>query len=95
MRINADTVIELADLARLSLSADEVECMRRDLEAILDYVEKLSEIDTSDVAATAHVLDISTPLRADRVADLLPVAAAVRHAPQHDDSSMIVPKVIE
>ncbi len=95
MRINADTVLGLADLARLSLSADEVERMRRDLEAILDYVEKLSEIDTTDVAATAHVLDISTPFRADRVADLLPVAEAVRNAPQHDDSSMIVPKVIE
>ncbi len=95
MRINAETVLELADLARLSLSAEEVKSMRRDLEAILDYVEKLSEIDTSEVAPTAHVLDISTPFRPDRVADLLSVREAVRNAPQHDQSSMIVPKVIE
>ncbi len=50
MRINAETVIELADLARLSLSVEEVKSMRRDLEAILNYVEKLSEVDTSDIA---------------------------------------------
>ena len=95
MRINAETVLELAALARLTLSAEEVERMRGDLEAVLDYMEKLSEIDTSNVPPTAHVLDISTPFRPDRVADLLSVEEAVRNAPEHDNSSMIVPKVIE
>ncbi len=95
MRINAETVLELAALARLTLSAEEVERMRGDLEAVLDYMEKLSEIDTSNVPPTAHVLDISTPFRPDRVADLLSVAEAVRNAPAHDNASMIVPKVIE
>ncbi len=95
MRINAETVLELAALARLTLSAEEVERMRGDLEAVLDYMEKLSEIDTSNVPPTAHVLDISTPFRPDRVADLLSVGEAVRNAPEHDNSSMIVPKVIE
>ncbi len=95
MRINAETVLELAALARLTLSAEEVERMRSDLEAVLDYMEKLSEIDTSNVPPTAHVLDISTPFRPDRVADLLSVGEAVRNAPEHDNSSMIVPKVIE
>jgi Asp-tRNA(Asn)/Glu-tRNA(Gln) amidotransferase C subunit len=41
------------------------------------------------------VLDIATPLRLDRVAGVLPVKEVVRNAPQHDESSMIVPKVIE
>jgi len=95
MRISADTVLKLADLARLRLDPEEVERMQRDLEAILEYVEKLSELDTSEVPPTAHVLDITTPFRADHVADLLPVDEAVRNAPRHDDSSMIVPKVIE
>ena len=95
MRINAETVLELAALARLTLSAEEVERMRSDLEAVLDYMEKLSEVDTSNVPPTAHVLDISTPFRPDRVADLLSVGEAVRNAPEHDNSSMIVPKVIE
>jgi aspartyl-tRNA(Asn)/glutamyl-tRNA(Gln) amidotransferase subunit C len=95
MRISAETVLELADLARLRLDPEEVERMRRDLDAILGYVEKLSELDTTQVPPTAHVLDISTPLRLDRVAGVLPVKEVVRNAPQHDESSMIVPKVIE
>ncbi len=95
MGISAETVLELANLARLRLAPEEVERMRRDLDAILDYVEKLSELDTSNVPPTAHVLDIDTPFRPDRVSDCLPVKEAVRNAPQHDDSSMIVPKVIE
>jgi aspartyl-tRNA(Asn)/glutamyl-tRNA(Gln) amidotransferase subunit C len=95
MRISAETVLELADLARLRLDPEEVERMRRDLDAILGYVEKLSELDTTQVPPTAHVLDIATPLRLDRVAGVLPVKEVVRNAPQHDESSMIVPKVIE
>lgn len=95
MRISAETVLELADLARLRLDPEEVERMRRDLDAILGYVEKLSELDTTQVPPTAHVLDISTPLRLDRVAGVPPVKEVVRNAPQHDESSMIVPKVIE
>jgi aspartyl-tRNA(Asn)/glutamyl-tRNA(Gln) amidotransferase subunit C len=95
MRISAETVLELAHLARLRLEPDEVERMRRDLDAILGYVEQLSELETSDVPPTAHVLDILTPFRSDRVAGLLPVGEVVRNAPQHDEASMIVPRVIE
>ncbi len=95
MKIRTETVRALADLASLELAPEEVERMRRDLDAILAYVEKLSELDTSDVPPTAHVLDISTPLRPDQVHDVLPVSEVVRNAPDHDDTSMIVPKVIE
>ncbi len=95
MKIRTETVRALADLASLELAPEEVERMRRDLDAILAYVDKLSELDTSDVPPTAHVLDISTPLRPDQVRDVLPVSEVVRNAPDHDDTSMIVPKVIE
>jgi len=95
VKIRTETVRALADLASLELAPEEVERMRRDLDAILAYVDKLSELDTSDVPPTAHVLDISTPLRPDQVRDVLPVSEVVRNAPDHDDTSMIVPKVIE
>ena len=95
MRISAEIVLELAHLARLRLEPDEVERMRRDLNAILGYVEQLSELEISDVPPTAHVLDILTPFRSDRVTGLLPVEEVVRNAPQHDEASMIVPRVIE
>lgn len=95
MKIRTETVRTLADLASLELAPEEVEQMRRDLDAILAYVDKLSELDTSDVPPTAHVLDIATPLRPDAVRGVLPVSEVVRNAPDHDDTSMIVPKVIE
>jgi aspartyl-tRNA(Asn)/glutamyl-tRNA(Gln) amidotransferase subunit C len=95
VKITEETVLALGQLARLHLEPGEVERMRRDLEAILDYVEQLAELDTSEVPPTSHVLDVATPMRSDRVAEVLPVDAAVQNAPRHDHASMIVPKVLE
>ncbi len=95
MRIAADTVLRMASLAQLELTSDEVERMRRDLDAVLTYVEQLDELDTADVPATTHVLDLATPLRSDEVHDVLGVKDVVRNAPEHTDQAMVVPKVLE
>jgi len=95
VKITAEVVAYLAELARLRLEPDEAERMQHDLEAILGYVEKLGEIDTSEVPPTAHVLDMAARLRADRVSGVLPVSEALRNAPEHTDGAMVVPKVIE
>lgn len=95
MRIAAETVLHLAKLAQLELDRDEVEGMRRDLDAILTYVEQLEQLDTSDVPPTTHVLDLSAPLRDDEVRDVLPPEEAVRNAPEHADHAIVVPKVLE
>ena len=95
MRITEETVRELLGLARLSLEPEEIARMCRDLASILAYAEKLDEVDTTSVPATAHVLDIATPLREDRVANLLAQEDAVRNAPEHDQAAIIVPRVIE
>ena len=95
MKIDAQTVRELAVLACLELSDGEVEAMRADLEAILEYVDLLEELDTENVPPTAHVLDMETPLRDDEVAGVLPREEVLRNGPKHDDSSVIVPRVIE
>jgi aspartyl-tRNA(Asn)/glutamyl-tRNA(Gln) amidotransferase subunit C len=95
MRITADTVLYIAKLARLRLSADEVPKMQRDLDAILGYVDSLAKVDTTGVPPTTHVLEIPTPLRPDEIAGVLPVAEVVRNAPEHTDDAMVVPKVLE
>ncbi len=95
MRIAADTVLRMASLAQLELTSDEVERMRRDLDAVLTYVEQLGELDTADVPATTHVLDLATPLRSDEVHDVLGVKDVVRNAPEHTEQAMVVPKVLE
>ncbi len=95
MRIAADTIRHIAQLAKLQLTPDELERARRDLDSILTYVEQLAELDTSNVTPTTHVLDLATPLRDDLVRDVLRVDEVVRNAPEHTASSMVVPKVLE
>jgi proteasome accessory factor A len=95
VKITSETVRELAELACLELSDEELETMRADLEAILEYVDLLGELDTEAVPPTAHVLDMQTPLRDDEVADVLPREEVLRNGPKHDQSSVIVPRVIE
>lgn len=95
MKINAETVRSLCELARLRLDPEEAERMRRDLERILDYAEALSELDTRNVPPTAHVLDIPTPARVDEVEGQLAVDEALRNAPRKEGHAFVVPKVIE
>ena len=95
MQVTGALVRELAELACLELGDAEVERMQRDLDAILAYVELLDDLDTADVPPTAHVLELETPLRDDVVADVLPREEALRNGPEHDERSVIVPRVIE
>jgi aspartyl-tRNA(Asn)/glutamyl-tRNA(Gln) amidotransferase subunit C len=95
MHISRETVLYIAKLARLRLADGEVERMQRDLDAILGYVDSLGRLDTTGVPPTTHVLEIATPLRRDEVAGVLPVSEVVRNAPEHTESAMVVPKVLE
>ena len=95
MEITAETVRGLAALAQLELDDEEIERMRRDLAAMLDYVEELSGLDVEGVPPTAHVLDVMTPFRRDDEVRRLPVSEVVRNAPEHDENSYVVPKVLE
>ena len=93
MQISAKTVRDLCDLAKLELEPDELEQMQRDLARILDHVEQLAELDTSGVEPTTHALGLATPLRADRVARVLPADLALRNAPQRCGTALVVPQV--
>ncbi len=93
--VDRETVRGLARLAELALSEAEVERLRVDLARILDYAEKLRELDTEGIEPTSHVFELATPLREDRVAGVLSVDQAVRNAPAHERGAMVVPKVLE
>ncbi len=95
MKINLDTVLSVAQLANLDLDEGEVAGLQRDMNQILEYMAKLEELDTSEVEATTHVLEIETPLRADEISGVLTPEEAVRNAPEHTDHAMVVPKVLD
>ncbi len=89
-------VERIAALAQLELTADEKQVFTRQLGDILAYAEQLQSIDTSGIAATAHVLTESPLERADETRPSLPVAEALANAPDADVEAGLfrVPRVI-
>jgi aspartyl-tRNA(Asn)/glutamyl-tRNA(Gln) amidotransferase subunit C len=80
--IDEETVRHVARLARLGLEPDEVERMRRELSAILEAVERIQDLDLTGVPPTTHVQQLENVLRDDVPQPSLPVAEALREAPE-------------
>lgn len=95
MRISKDEARHVSELSRLEFKEDEFEKFAEQLGNILEYVEKLNELDTSHIEPTFHVLELSTPLREDVVKPCLSLDEALENAPQKEESFFAVPKVIE
>lgn len=95
MRVTTDDVRHIASLARLRFSAAEQERLAGELSRILDYVDQLGELDTSEVPPLAHVLDTSNVTRPDRTEQRISRHEALTNAPDTDGTYFRVPKVIE
>ncbi len=93
-RITAEEVRELALLARLALSDEEVARMTGDLAAILNYVDALRELDTAGVDPMTHAVPFDCPLREDRVAPSLSVDEALANAPRREANFFQVPRIV-
>ena len=85
----------VALLARLKLTEEEKELFSKQVGSIIEYVDKLNELDTIDVQPTAHVLPLKNIFRADMVTGSLPAGMALSNAPEKDDHFYRVPKIIE
>jgi aspartyl-tRNA(Asn)/glutamyl-tRNA(Gln) amidotransferase subunit C len=88
-------VREVAKLARLELSAEEVVRMTAELSAIVGYVQKLVELDTTDVAPTAHVRLARTALREDTPRPGLSHDEALAEAPRAAHDGFAVPAFVD
>jgi aspartyl-tRNA(Asn)/glutamyl-tRNA(Gln) amidotransferase subunit C len=89
--ISRDEVLHVARLARLELTDEEVERFREQLNAILEAVGKVAELDLSAVEPTAHPLDLVNVWRADEPRPSLTVEDAFANAPDRDDALFRVP----
>ncbi|MBI4863365.1 MAG: Asp-tRNA(Asn)/Glu-tRNA(Gln) amidotransferase subunit GatC [Candidatus Riflebacteria bacterium] len=92
--IDRQLVRYLANLSRLSLSEEEIPAYERQLSDILTLMEKLAEIDVSDVPETAQVLDVENVLRPDEPRPSSPRQEILANAPETRDGQFAVPKVI-
>jgi aspartyl-tRNA(Asn)/glutamyl-tRNA(Gln) amidotransferase subunit C len=91
MAITREQVVHVAHLARLALTEEELERLVGQLDAILDAVSKVSELDLSDVPPTSHPLDLVNVLADDMPRPSLPREAALANAPQAEDGAFRVP----
>lgn len=95
MKITREEVRRVAVLARLSFSPDEEEILTRQLDRVLEYVEKLGELDTAGVEPLAHVIDVVNALREDRVVNRPDPDALLANAPSRENHFFKVPKILE
>ena len=95
MAVDAATVRRIAHLARIAVADEEIEHLRGELNAILAFVEQLSEVNVEGVEPMTSVTPMAMTRRADAVTDGGDAAAIVQNAPATQDRYFLVPKVVE
>ena len=93
--IGRDDVERVARLARLALGDAEIERMREQLNAILGYIDKLRELDITNVEPTSHAVPLVNVTREDDVVPSLPPEAMLANAPDRVGELFRVPRIIE
>ena len=95
MAVTIKDVEYIADLARLKFSQEEIENFTKQLNQILEYMDKLNELDTTNVEPLSHPVEGSNVFREDKVEESINREEALKNAPDSDEVFFKVPKVIE
>ncbi len=95
MSLTKDDVLKAAHLARLELPESESEKLTTDMNSILGYIDKLGELDTEGVEPTSHAVPAINAFRKDEGKDYFTAEEGLANAPDSEDGSFKVPKVIE
>ena len=95
MSLSPEEIKNVAHLARLEISEDQVGKLEQDISNILNLVDQLQAVDTSDVAPMAHPMDAVQTLRSDDVTESNQRDKFQECAPATEDGLYLVPKVIE
>jgi aspartyl-tRNA(Asn)/glutamyl-tRNA(Gln) amidotransferase subunit C len=92
MKISID---DLAHLARLSVTDEEKPVFSKQIDSVLQYMEKLNELNTGDVDPTSHVITLNNVLREDLPMNPLDRTDALKNAPDTTEKFYRVPRIIE
>ena len=95
MSLNLDEVARIAKLARIELSATEVETTREQLSNVLGFIAQLQSIDTKGIEPMAHAVDVVQRLRPDMVTEIDRRTVFQSVAPETEAGLYLVPQVIE
>jgi aspartyl-tRNA(Asn)/glutamyl-tRNA(Gln) amidotransferase subunit C len=94
-RISETLVRHVAHLARLKLTSEEISRFGEQLGTVLEYMDKLGEVDITGVEPTAHPLPACNVFRLDRPSETLGVEKVLANAPQREGDYFRVPKVLD
>ena len=94
-KIDKSQVKKVAKLARLDLSGAEIEEFAGQLNAIIDYVERMNTLNTEGVEPMAHCLPVSNVFRDDVIKESMGTEKTLANAPQSDGPFFKVPKILE
>jgi aspartyl-tRNA(Asn)/glutamyl-tRNA(Gln) amidotransferase subunit C len=95
MSVDAATVRRIAHLARIAVADGEIEHLRGEINAILDFVEQLKEVNVEGIEPMTSVTPMKLRLRQDAVSDGGDAEKVLANAPQSEDGFFLVPKVVE
>ncbi|RJP25760.1 MAG: Asp-tRNA(Asn)/Glu-tRNA(Gln) amidotransferase subunit GatC [Deltaproteobacteria bacterium] len=95
MAITREEVLHVARLARLALPDAEVDRLRDQLSALLDYMKQLDRLDTRDVVPTSHAVEMGTPFREDEARPFGDRESLLKNAPDRAGDFFRVPRIIE
>lgn len=93
--ISDETIEYVGILAKLELSQEEKEAAKKDMGSMLDYIDKLNELDTTGVEPMSHVFPVHNVFREDVVTNTDEREAILANAPEQKDGSFKVPKTVE
>ena len=94
MKINRELLQKLAHLARIEIHPEMESGLLRDMEQIIRWIDKLDELDTTDIAPLTHMTMEQNVMREDAVQTDITPAQALKNAPVRQDQFFSVPKVL-
>lgn len=94
MAVSKKNVEKIAELARLKFSEEKLENFTLEMNEILNYMEKLNELDTENVKPLSHPVEQTNVFRDDKLKPSITTEEALRNAPEKDEHHFKVPKVI-
>ena len=93
--ISDETIEYVGILAKLELSEEEKEAAKKDMASMLDYIDKLNELDTTGVEPMSHVFPVHNVFREDVVENEDGSADTLANAPEQREQAFVVPKTVD
>ena len=95
MKFDNDEIKKIAHLARININESEAKKVSEKLEGILGLIDQMTQVNTENIEPMAHALDITQPLREDKVTEVDMREKSLKLSNETDQSMFIVPRVIE